>query len=376
MLRLIFAILLLLLSLLVVIKAPVHFLWLVSVAITSYPYWFMALSLLCGLLGFVAGRYRVVMLICSLVSLLFYALPVIAAYAKQRSVAANLLRVFPDTSVYAARMQPFSWNIMFTGMNISQVPAREIVYGQAGNQSLSFDFYPSYKKEPSPVVIVIHGGSWESGDSKQLPELNSFIASRGYHVAAINYRLAPAFQFPAPVEDTRSVIDFLTLHAKELQVDSSRFVLLGRSAGGQIALMAAYTLKNSNIRGVVGYYAPADMIWGGQVKVSKLLLNTGKIYKGYFGGVYSEVPAVFKQASACEYVNANSPATLLIHGTIDPLVSYEHSVRLSAKLTACQVKHYFLSLPFATHGCDYNINSPAGQLSTFVVEHFLHTVTQ
>ena len=118
------------------------------------------------------------------------------------------------------------------------------------------------------------------------------------------------------------------------------------------------------------------MVWCGQTKVSKMVLNTDKIYKDYFGGSYSEVPNKFKEASACEYADRSSTPTLMIQGTTDPLVSYYHSVRLQNKLNAAHVKNYFLDLPFATHGCDLNINGPYGQITTFTVERFINSVTK
>ena len=85
-------------------------------------------------------------------------------------------------------------------------------------------------------------------------------------------------------------------------------------------------------------------------------------------------PKKYDESSACEYVNANSTPTLLIHGAIDAMVAFEHSVRLQKKLNEFHVKNYFLDLPNATHGCDYNINGPSGQLSTFAVERFIASV--
>ncbi|BAV09441.1 Acetyl esterase/lipase [Filimonas lacunae] len=370
------AVVLLLLSLLVVVKAPTHFLWQLSVVVTCYPYVFMLLSAVVATWAFTGGKCHLVALCMNGMAFCLYALPIANACYAGKGIADALTAVFPDKQLNATKAQPFSGIRMFTGLSITPVSASTIVYANAGDKVLTFDYYPSYTKEPSPVVIVIHGGSWESGDSKQLPALNSFLANRGYNVAAINYRLAPQYQFPAPVEDTRKVIAYIKKQAAVLHADTNNIVLLGRSAGGQVALVAAYSLPDNSIKGVVDLYAPADMVWGGRVKVSDWVLNTNSIYKGYFGGVYTQVPEVFKKASACEYVNRKSPPTLLIHGDIDPLVSSVHSVHLSNRLTACGVRNYFLRMPYATHGCDYNINSPAGQLTAYAVEHFIHSVTQ
>ena len=91
----------------------------------------------------------------------------------------------------------------------------------------------------APLVIVVHGGSWESGDNKQLPELNSYLAHKGFNVAAITYRLAPQYKSPAPSEDVHDAIQYFIQHAARYKIDTNNIVLLGRSAGGQIVLSAA-----------------------------------------------------------------------------------------------------------------------------------------
>jgi acetyl esterase/lipase len=106
------------------------------------------------------------------------------------------------------------------------------------------------------------------------------------------------------------------------------------------------------------------------------VLNTEQVFKDYLGGLIDEVPEKYHEASSTDFVNPTSPPTLLIHGPNDPLVSYDHSVRLSKKLTENQVAHYFLNLPWATHGCDYNINGPSGQISTYAIERFINSVTK
>jgi acetyl esterase/lipase len=224
-------------------------------------------------------------------------------------------------------------------------------------------------------VLVIHGGSWSGGDNKQLPALNSYLAQQGYHVAAIQYRLAPKYKSPAPVEDTKTALHYLNTHAETLGIDTCNYILLGRSAGAQIALVAAYTFHDFSIKGVISFYGPADMVWGARFKSSKLVLNTEEVFRNYFGDLIDKVPEKYTEASAYAFAEKNSPPTLLIHGPNDPMVSYDHSVRLNKKLEENQVAHYFLNLPWATHGCDYNINGPSGQISTFSIERFITSVT-
>ncbi|CAF5080417.1 unnamed protein product, partial [Rotaria sp. Silwood1] len=256
-----------------------------------------------------------------------------------------------------------------------KVSFRTLTYVTYDDATLTLDFYGSVVTGKRPCVIVTHGGSWTSGNNKQLPELNSHLAQAGYHCAAINYRLAPRWKCPAPIEDTTAALTYLRQHANELNIDQNNFVLLGRSAGGQIALLTAYTLQQSSIKGVIDFYGPADMIWGYMTPTNPLVLNSRLTLAKYVGGDYFEMPDKYAASSPIEFVNRQTVPTLIFHGLTDSLVFDEHSHRLAAKLHQNDVPHYYLELPWATHGFDYNLNGPGGQLSTYAIEYFLNVVT-
>jgi acetyl esterase/lipase len=153
-------------------------------------------------------------------------------------------------------------------------------------------------------------------------------------------------------------------------------VLLGRSAGAQVALCAAYNLHMANIKGVISYYGPADMVWAGQLPTNAGVLNNNEIYNNYLGGLYKEVPEKFVEISAVQQADTLSPATLMIHGEIDPLVFHLHPEHLQKRLTELNVPHYYVKFNYATHGCDYSIKSPAGQVGTYAIERFLQSVIE
>ncbi len=372
MLKLIFAIILIIFSLLVLFPAPANMLWLVTVAITNFPYVPMLLAACSIYFGTQATKYQWPVMLLSIVAFVIYTLPIIAAYKQSRQVPLAMKSIFPVRNEDSLP-QVFAFTKMFSANE--NILYKSFIYKKVDGKNLSLDFYPSSTNKIAPVVIVIHGGSWQGGDSKQLPELNSYLALKGFNVAAINYRLAPAYKAPAPVEDTKDVISYLMAHVTELNIDTANIVLLGRSAGAQIALNAAYDFHNANIKGVVSYYGPADMVWGGKIKVSKLVLNTDLIYNNYFGGGYKDVPNKFIESSGLESADASSPPTLIVHGTTDPLVSFNHALHLQKKLNELKVPNYFLQLPFATHGCDYSLKGPAGQVCTYAVERFIKSVT-
>jgi acetyl esterase/lipase len=187
--------------------------------------------------------------------------------------------------------------------------------------------------------------------------------------------------------DVASALAFLRSRARVLKIDTNAFVLLGRSAGAQIALMAAYGLpsgKNKDghtapgdgIQGVISYYGPADMVWGYAAPASKWVLDSRKVQSAYLGGSYEQVPENYAASSATQAVTPQSPPTLIIQGKNDVLVAYGHSTRLASKLQSAHVPYYLLSIPWGTHGCDFNLNGPSGQLCTYAVLTFLSQVLQ
>jgi acetyl esterase/lipase len=374
MVRLAFSILFFLISLLTVLKAPAYFLWLVAIIIDEFPwipFVITAIFLLSGLKNPVQPLLSNILLTTALV---LFSTPVIRALKVSSHLTEALGKSFGLLSPAPETVAPFRVMRMFSRND--KITPVQYAYKKTANGNLMLDFYPSKLSGKRPCIIVVHGGSWKSGDNKQLPELNSILAEKGYHVAAINYRLAPGAISPAPVDDVREAIAFVKSQGEKWHVDTTRIILLGRSAGAQIALLAAYTLKDPDIKGVIDFYGPADMVWGYSIPSNPLIMNSRKVMEDYLGGTYHAKPENFQRSSPLLHVSRNAPPTLIIHGKNDVLVAYEHSRRLNARLQELGVKHHFLTLPWATHGFDYNINGPGGQLSTHSVLYFLEKITQ
>jgi acetyl esterase/lipase len=368
MIRLALPVLLLLTSMLVVFKAPANFFWKVQIALTEFPFIPVGVSLIVLISSFALGKYRTAAIIMTATALVLFLLPVIRAYSQSGKLNEQLTAALGGGSG-----ETFSAMKMF-GSQPEAAP-KEMIYKTANGKNITLDFYPAVAAKNAPCVIVIHGGSWSSGDNKQFAEWNAWLTTRGYHVAAINYRLAPEYKSPSQVEDTRDAIAFLKTQP-QLKIDTSRFVLLGRSAGGQIALCAAYQLNLKEIAGVISVYAPADMVWGAAIKGNPLVLNTDAVFADYLGGPYAQFADKYYESSAVQHVKPGSPPTLVVHGDNDCMVSFIHSEHLDAALTANKVQHYFLRLKGATHACDYNLNGPSGQLMQTAITRFLTAVTE
>jgi acetyl esterase/lipase len=396
MIRLVLIIIFFLISLLAVFKAPAYYLWLLAIAVTEFPLIFAGIVSLLTLSGFWVQKYQLAGTVIGVVALILFLSPIARAYIVSRSIVANFESSFGTGTAYQRDKQEiFRLSKLFTLYDQTPyntiLPYKTITYVKYADTSLTMDYYaakeyhsalqpphdePEIYNNNRPCVIVVHGGSWAGGDSKQLPELNSYLAARGFNVAVINYRLAPKYQTPAPVEDIKAAMAYIRQHAADLHADTTKFVLLGRSAGAQIALLAAYTMHEPTLKGVIDFYGPADMVWGYSIPSNPLIMDSRKVMGDYIGGTYKQVPQKYFNCSPIEFVSRQSVPTLLIHGENDVLVSPIHSQKLTAKLQQNGIKHYYLNLPWATHGFDFNLNGPGGQLSTFAVETFLNTVTQ
>lgn len=378
MVRLLLIFLLFLISLLAVVPAPTYHLWILAILVDEFPYIFIVLTIILFLFKSRLIGYKRAGNILAFITLILFLSPVFRAYGVASKLPAELKATFGNQVLdlkHPHLTKPYSFFSMFSGIDEKAIVPQTFTYQKYPGDDLQMDFYSIQNPCKKPCVVVVHGGSWSGGDDKQLPELNSYLARRGYQVASIDYRLAPEYKNPLPIEDVKSAINYLKTNSEKLQIDTNNFVLLGRSAGAQIALLAAYTLKNENIKGVIDYYGPADMIWGYAAPSNPLVLNSHQVMEDYLGGTYNQVPENYAASSPILFATAQSVPTLLIHGKNDVLVSYQHSVRLNAKLNQLNVKHFFLSLPWATHGFDYNLNGPSGQLATYTVERFLNVVT-
>ena len=138
---------------------------------------------------------------------------------------------------------------------------------------LTADVFHAPGPPPHPFVVAVHGGSWRRGDKGELPHFSRRLAAAGYTVVDVRYGLAPAEPFPRGIADVKCLLGRVRERAAELGVDPARAALFGRSAGGEVALVAAYSagdprippscpVADEPVRAVVALYAPGDMVWG------------------------------------------------------------------------------------------------------------------
>ena len=117
---------------------------------------------------------------------------------------------------------------------------RNIAFAQVDGRSLGLDIYsPKKTSGKLPVVVWIHGGSWNSGNKDVCPI--GFMAAQNLAVVSLDYRLVPAATFPAQLHDCKAAIRWLRANAAKYNLDADHIGIFGASAGGHLALLLATT---------------------------------------------------------------------------------------------------------------------------------------
>lgn len=231
-----------------------------------------------------------------------------------------------------------------------------VIYTSSGNWKGYLDLYcPGKNDKPVPIVINIHGGGWVKGSKESQRGLFDDFFANGYAVANIEYRLAGIAPAPAAVEDVRCALSYLYEHADELNIDTSKFVVMGVSAGAHLALMAGL-LGNAPIFSkkcpdVCKIKVAAIIDKCGVTDVSGVLKGENK-RKWAITWLNNNIENknFIKSVSPISYVSKNSPPTLIIHSNQDPVVPYQQSVSFHQKLKDLNVKTEFYTVFEKAHG--------------------------
>lgn len=223
-----------------------------------------------------------------------------------------------------------------------------------------------------PCLLIVHGGSWKGGDKSDFPRWNRCFAENGFVVFDIQYRLEPAPNAPLALEDVVAALAWIHEHGKEYGADSERMALLGRSAGGHLALLGAYTAPSHlRPRAAVALYAPTELAWGYHHTYRWDVIGGKAVLSRFLGGAPEEATDAYHAAEPGHYVDTNTPPTLLFHGLRDTLVGPHHTRGLAKHLEAAQVPHRAVFLPWSHHGFDYFFHGWAAQVVRPILHDFL-----
>ena len=266
----------------------------------------------------------------------------------------------------------FSLGAMLRGEpHADGIAERAIRYTASDGSPLTMRLFRAAAAGPRPTVVVIYGGAWRSGNPSQGARVSRALAARGFTVAAIDYRHAPRFQFPAPLDDVRRSLALLRDSSAAWGVDTTRLALLGRSAGGHLAELAAFTQGGAAVRAVVAIYAPFDLVQGYVDLPSPDPLDVRAVLRDFLGGTPAQQPGRYREASPSGHVRAGLPPVLLLYGARDHAVKPSFNRDAAVALRAAGVRVVQVEVPWAEHGFDLAPGGAGAQLGYAAIVQFL-----
>jgi acetyl esterase/lipase len=283
---------------------------------------------------------------------------------------------------------------------------------------------PPESVTPSGLAFIyFHGSAWVLLDKDTgTRTFFRYLAGQGHVVMDVAYRLAPETGMDGMVGDVKRAIAWMKTHAAEYGVNPGRIVLGGGSAGGHLAMLAAYApdkpeltpqdvrAYDLSVRGVVSEYGPSDLracyfhtnqdksttgrrppappasrAAGGPPPFMKSLLGEnyhrlgfdknleGGNFKTILGGHPHEVPEIYELYSPVSYVHPGCPPTLLLQGEDDMITPVEATRALYQKLVEAGVPAVNVVFPQTDHGFDLALPkiSPTAQAALYDIDRFL-----
>lgn len=193
-----------------------------------------------------------------------------------------------------------------------------IEYASPAGEALLMDLRVPDGRGPHPVILYLHSGAWITGNREGGPAIRQ--ASRGYAVASIDYRLAPAHIWPAQVEDAKAAVRWLRANAARFDLDPNRIGVFGASAGGHIAAVLGTS--------------------GGVESLEWIEL----------GCPIQQCKEKTATANPITYVTKDDPPFLIMHGMLDCLVPWKQSAILHEALEKTGVDSRLILISNGEHG--------------------------
>jgi acetyl esterase/lipase len=228
----------------------------------------------------------------------------------------------------------------------------------------TLDLYiPKDAKQPTPLIIFLHGGGWRGGDKTN--HLSPGLLKAGYALASVNYRLTTEAIFPAQIHDVKAAVRWLRAHAKEYNYDPDRIGVWGYSAGGHLAQLVGTSSRvlalegnggnldqSSKVQAVISWAGISDLTTiGGQAgKDNQLQLHKPVNLVSMFLGAHpNENKSLAWAASPIAYLSPDTPPMLIVHGEKDDVVPIEQSEQLYKAMKKAGLDATIVKLKGTTH---------------------------
>jgi acetyl esterase len=215
-----------------------------------------------------------------------------------------------------------------------------------------------------PAVVTVHGGGGMVGGRSEDVLWSAWLAEQGYVVFSIDYRLGLPPRWQDATGDVKCAVGWVKENADRYGVDPDRIALMGRSFGGLLALLAAYTegdprlppscdVPDTRVEAVAAFYASTDFTRLDETRGPWWRPSLGNSVRDSTGTDVDFVAVGDRRlASPVSHIEPADPPTFLAHGGLDQWSPPEQSVLLADRLAEAAVPHRLIELPWARHGFD------------------------
>jgi acetyl esterase/lipase len=359
----------------IIIPAPIFSLLPLSVATPEISPALLSFNFLLTLVLTQQSHKPKLSLSLALIALILSALP-LAQFPKAHAQADRNLTTFlnaiqKSVKVQNIRSEPFSLRDFINGIPQSPIRETQNLTFTSDQTQLSLNLYRPSSPGLNPTIVTIYGGAWQRGNPNSDAVFNRYLASQGYSVWAISYRHAPAHIFPVQLQDVQAALRFIQSHATEYETDLNHIALVGRSAGAQLASLAAYGASPFPIQAIVNYYGPVNLTSGYYNLPTPDPIDSRSVLTTFLGGTPDEFPDRYIQASPIHSVKPGLPPSLLIYGGRDHIVESRFGRHLAETLTQNQNPVLFIEIPWADHAFDAVFQGISSQFALYYVDRFL-----
>ncbi|MEO7983154.1 MAG: alpha/beta hydrolase [Bacteroidota bacterium] len=234
---------------------------------------------------------------------------------------------------------------------LTDTTIQNISYGANATQKLDLGL-PAGRTATTPLVIIVHGGGWSSGDKTELSWLLNGLKQRGFAAANINYRLAltSADNYKMELDDLDSAIQFTLRQSTQYSFNGQKLYIVGHSAGGHLSLCYAYTRNaNGKVKAVSAMAGPSNLF--SMSYYNPVVFNP--ILQPFLGVPLYPITIAseqrYKSCSPQYQVTSSSSPTILFHGESDFFITPDQSTNLAFTLGTLGVDKKVILYPFTFH---------------------------
>lgn len=223
-----------------------------------------------------------------------------------------------------------------------------IPYGSHPRQVMDV-YLPKDLDAAKPKVVLVHGGAWVIGRKEHLGNIQRFLHQKGFETMSLNYRLLKlrdTLTYKSQLQDLAAAISAFQDFNKKENIPSAPLILLGESAGGQLALLYGYR-HPAVVSGLISLSGPTDF-YSDAFRKSRYYGLAHRTFQLVVGQSYTdEKNREFEDASPLSAVSA--VPTLHFQGDRDFLVNVQQGRALDSVLTAKNVPHRFVLMKGRGH---------------------------